>query len=303
MLKKTDLARADLNLLVLFEAVLEEGHVGRAAERLSLSPSAVSHGLARLRRLLKDPLFLKHPKGVTATARAAELAAPIADILGRVRQIVASAERFDAARSQRRFSIGAPDGISMVVLPSLLATLARVAPGIDLSLHNMMPQTALADLDAHRADLAIQPLDEIPPRFVAAPLYREAFVIVMRRGHALGVHPSLKRYAAASHVLVSASGDAYGHIDAELVARGVGRRVAVTVPDFLGALATVAATDLVAAVPQRLAEAHQVRFRLTLAPLPMPLRPSTIRLIVPKPAMMDEGVAWLFRTLQKATHG
>ena len=86
MLHEIDLGRVDLNLLVLFEAVFEERHVGRAAQRLHLSPSAVSHGVGRLRRALNDPVFLKHPKGVVPTARAAELAVPIADILARVRE-------------------------------------------------------------------------------------------------------------------------------------------------------------------------------------------------------------------------
>src|ERR1044072_3063937 len=83
MLNKIDLSRADLNLLALFEVVLEERHVGRAADRLSLTPSAVSHGLGRLRRLLNDPLFLRTPKGVVPTARATELAGPIAEESGR----------------------------------------------------------------------------------------------------------------------------------------------------------------------------------------------------------------------------
>src|SRR5688500_1119224 len=111
MLNKTDLARSDLNLLVLFETVLEERHVGRAAERLKLSSSAVSHGLTRLRRFLNDPLFLKTPKGVVPTARATELAAPIAEILAHVRSVIATAEPFDPAKSTRRFTIGAPDGV------------------------------------------------------------------------------------------------------------------------------------------------------------------------------------------------
>src|SRR5918997_6391986 len=106
MLKETDLSRVDLNLLVLFATVLEERHVGRAAARLNLSPSAVSHGLGRLRRLLKDPLFLRTPKGVVPTARATELAEPIAEILARVRNVVATAEPFDPATSTRRFTIG-----------------------------------------------------------------------------------------------------------------------------------------------------------------------------------------------------
>ena len=81
MLNEIDLSRTDLNLLLLFEVVLAERHVGRAAGRLSLSPSAVSHGLGRLRRLLNDPLFLRTPRGVEPTTRALELAQPIADAL------------------------------------------------------------------------------------------------------------------------------------------------------------------------------------------------------------------------------
>jgi hypothetical protein len=128
MLNEIDLSRTDLNLLVLFEAVLRESHVGRAADRLSLTPSAVSHGLGRLRRLLNDPLFLKTPKGVVPTARAIALQGPVSDALARVRSIVSSAGPFDPATSTRRFTIGAPDGASAVFLPSLLADLRRSAP-------------------------------------------------------------------------------------------------------------------------------------------------------------------------------
>ena len=133
MLNQIDLSRADLNLLVLFEAVLDERHVGRAAARLNLTPSAVSHGLGRLRRLLNDPLFLRTPKGVVPTARALELVEPIADILERVRHVVSTAEPFDASTSRRRFVVGAPDGALAVFLPPLLARLREAAPGVDIS--------------------------------------------------------------------------------------------------------------------------------------------------------------------------
>jgi DNA-binding transcriptional LysR family regulator len=87
MMNEIDLSRADLNLLVLFEVVFDERHVGRAGERLNLSPSAVSHGLGRLRRLLNDPLFLKTPKGVVPTERALDLETPIREILTRIRSV------------------------------------------------------------------------------------------------------------------------------------------------------------------------------------------------------------------------
>jgi hypothetical protein len=127
--REIDLSSIDLNLLVLFEAVMQERHIARTGKRLHLSPSAVSHGLSRLRLTLHDPLFLKHPKGVVPTARAEELAAPIADILQRVRSVLVSAEGFDAARSTRRFIIGAPDAVFMAVVPTLLGSLAKLGLG------------------------------------------------------------------------------------------------------------------------------------------------------------------------------
>src|SRR5215213_5863093 len=106
MLNKIDLSRADLNLLVLFEVVLAERHVGRAAQSLKLTPSAVSHGLGRLRRLFNDPLLLRTPRGVVPTARAIELAGPIVDVLTRARSVISASEPFNPAMSVRRFTIG-----------------------------------------------------------------------------------------------------------------------------------------------------------------------------------------------------
>ncbi len=116
MLNEIDLSRADLNLLTLFEVVLRERHVGRAAARLNLSPSAVSHGLKRLRLLLNDPLFLRTPKGVVPTARAAQLAEPIAEVLARVRNVISEFRRLRSGdivaplhhRRTRRHLVGDP---------------------------------------------------------------------------------------------------------------------------------------------------------------------------------------------------
>ena len=137
MLKEINLARADLNLLTLFEVILRERHVGRAAIQLNLTSSAVSHGLGRLRRLLNDPLFLRTPKGVVPTARAVALAEPVADLLAQARNVLASAAPFDPATSTRRFVIGAPDG--SVFLKPLLAVLRDRAPGIDIGMRQLMP--------------------------------------------------------------------------------------------------------------------------------------------------------------------
>ena len=313
MLNQIDLSRADLNLLVLFEVVLDERHVGRAAQRLNLSPSAVSHGLGRLRRLLSDPLFLRTPKGVVPTARATELAEPIADILARVRGVVSTAEPFDPATSQRRFTIGAPDGVSAVVLPPLLAELRRVAPSIDVSVRELLPpqggntferawQPALDKLEARAIDIAIVPLPDIPARFHAQVLYEEQFAIASRAGHPYAKAPTLNRFCRMQHLLVSLTGDAHGFLDEALAKRGLSRRIALTVPNFMMALAIVAETDLIAALPGQFLAMHAARFGVVTTKAPIELRRDHIRAVASKAAMKDAGVAWLFGVLQDTQH-
>jgi DNA-binding transcriptional LysR family regulator len=307
MLHEIDLSRTDLNLLVLFEAVLRERHVGRAAERLSLSPSAVSHGLGRLRRLLNDPLFVRTPKGVVPTERALALSAPIADVLVRVRNVLATAEPFDPGTSTRRFTIGAPDGVSAVLLPSLLAKLQERAPGIDIGLR--LPgesslerawRGAFTDLEAHAMDVAVIPSDEIPARFHRSTLYEEEFVLAMRAGHPFLEAPTLDRYCAMRHLVVSLSGDPYGFVDAVLAQQGRARRVALTVPNFMFALAVLAETDLISALPRRFARRHAARFGVVSADAPLPLGSFRLNAVSPKAAMTDAGLTWLFGALEDA---
>jgi DNA-binding transcriptional LysR family regulator len=308
MLNEIDLTRADLNLLVLFAAVLEERHVGRAAERLSLTPSAVSHGLGRLRRLLNDPLFLRTPKGVVPTARASELAAPIAEVLARVKSVIATAEPFDPARSTRRFTIGAPDGISAVVLPPLLAELRRTAPGIDISVRQLLPvqgetspdrawRSAFAGLEAREMDIAIVPSGDIPARFYARPLYDEEFVVAMRAKHPFAKALTLDRYCEVQHLVVSLTGDPHGFVDRVLEKQGRSRRIALTVPHFMFALAIVAETDLVAALPRRFAAMHAPRFGIVGLEAPLPLDRFRLKAVASKAALLDKGLAWLFGVL------
>lgn len=312
MLNQIDLSRADLNLLTLFEVVLQERHVGRAAASLNLSPSAISHGLKRLRRLLNDPLFLRTPKGVVPTARALQLAEPIADVLARVRSVVASAGPFDPATSTRRFIIAAPDGISSVILQPLLAILKSRAPGIDVGLRQLLPpqgsrrspqqawEPVLTDLEAGSMDIAIAPIDEVPARFVARTLFEEDFVVVARARHPFAAKPTLERFCRMQHLVVSLTADARGFVDDALEAEGLARRVALTVPDFAMGLATVADTDLIAAMPRRFVAMHGPRFNLVSREVPLRLRKYAIRAIATRAALMDAGLAWLFAVLQDA---
>ena len=307
MLNEIDLSRADLNLLVLFEAVMRERNVGRAALRLNLTASAVSHALGRLRRLLNDPLFLRTPKGVVPTQRAEELAEPIAEILARIRGVMAMAEPFDPATSSRRFLVGAPDAIAAVLAREILDEIQRTAPGVGIGLRHLLVgrgrlferawEGLLPILEAREIDLAILPLDEVPTRFAARVVYREDFVAVFHAGHPFAADPSLEHYCALRHLLVSQGGHFFGFVDEALEKVHRTRLIAVTAPNFMMGLAVLAETDLIGAMPRRLAVTYGARFGLATAELPLPVSLNDICLVVPKSALMDAGIAWLYDTV------
>lgn len=308
MLNQISLSRVDLNLLVLFHTVLEEHHVARAAGRLNLTPSAVSHSLGRLRYLLNDPLFLRTPKGVVPTARALELGEPVADILARVGRVVASAVPFDAATSSRRFVIGAPDAIMASVMVAISERLSKKAPRIDVGLIHLMPvrhagseeqpwQESLQRLEKREADVAMLPLRTVPARFEAKKLYDEDFVVAMRKGHVFARTPTLPAFCRAQHLLVSLDGDPRGFVDELLAKRGLQRRVVLTVPTFMMALAHLSSSDLIAALPRRLVERHAARFGLAVVELPLKRKPDLIQAVATKAAIMDAGIAWLMELI------
>lgn len=308
MLNLAQLSRIDLNLLVLFQAVFEEKHVGRAAGRLNLTPSAVSHGLKRLRAELQDPLFLRTPKGVVATARAEAVREPIAEILNSVQGVLGMATPFDSVTSTRRFVVAAPDAVLASLTMPFLECISATAPFIDIGLMHVMPVRpegatgspwvdSLARLEKREIDVALLPIAEPPARFEARLLYEEEFVVAMRRGHPYSRAPTEREFCTCKHVLVSLGADPHGFIDDALAKRGRKRRIFLTVPTFMMALAHVADSDLIAVLPRRLVRQYADRFQLMEAALPIKHRSDPIKAVVTKSALMDEGIAWLLRVL------
>jgi DNA-binding transcriptional LysR family regulator len=314
MLNEIDLSRADLNLLVLFETVLAKGNVGLAAAELNLSPSAVSHGLGRLRRLLNDPLFLRTPRGMTPTERALELAPRIGEILQSVRAVLSSAEPFDPATSTRSFRIGAPDSALAVHGPEFLREVHRQAPGLRLSMLHLLPNFrvspgegafahVLAQLEDRSLDLAAIPqLSEapLPARFATRPLGADRLVVVCRPDHPFARAPSLASYCAARHVFMSLTGDRSGVIDSALAELGQSRTVVATVPNAMLALLMAASTDLLAGVPASLARSQAARFGLVAHDLPVAVDFTPLMAVVTRAALADPGVAWMLDVMCRA---
>src|SRR5215468_10570773 len=212
-MNEINLRHADLNLLVVFQVLLSERHVGRAAKRLGLTQSAASHALGRLRDLFADPLFVRHPKGVEPTSRALNLAPAIADILSRANSVLAS-PIFDPTEP-RSFSIATIDQNIPTILLPLIHHLREVAPAIDLRLLPLDRHLVVASFDRQEIDMAILNLRDPPARITRLPVLKDRFIGIARRGHpGFKVKPlTPKAYAALPHLLVSPRGDSSGLAD------------------------------------------------------------------------------------------
>jgi DNA-binding transcriptional LysR family regulator len=229
------------------------------------------------------------------------MAPAIADILSRVETVVAASTPFDPATSNRRFVLGMADATAVVLLPPLLAHTRRCAPLIDVSLRHILPFEALPELEGRKIDLALAAVDDVPARFSAVPVLDEEFVIGARQGHPFLANPSLRRYCQAQHILVSASGDSRGFIDDLLQSKGLGRRVALSVPSFMLALASVEQTDLLTALPLSVARTHAARFGVAWAPAPLVMRSYAIQTVTSHAALQDAGISWLFSATVEIT--
>jgi DNA-binding transcriptional LysR family regulator len=247
---------------------------------------------------------------VVPTVRANELAEPVTDILARVRSVMGSAEPFDAARSRRRFAIASPDAISAVFLPPLIARIQAQAPSVDLSVREAFPAARIlsmesawdsvrAQLEARTIDMAVIPVAQTSPRFARKRLLSTSFVIAARAGHPFLKQPTLDRFCAMKHLVVSPLGDPHGFIDIRLKKLKRTRRVALTVPNFMLALSIIASTDLLCAVPRNLADAHGKRIGLKFVDVPLSLSDmDSVYVIASKTALLDAGVAWLFSSFE-----
>ena len=191
-------------------------------------------------------------------------------------------------------------GIALRALTSAFVNFSRPARAGERS---RTPGNRFSPILKLRAiDIAAVPIDDVPARFAEQVLYEEDFVITMRAGHPFALKPSPEHYCEMQHVVVSQTGDDHGILDDALAKLGLSRRVLLTVPTFVSALAAVAETDLIAAVPRRFLSIHRRQFGLEAAEPPIPLERSRIRAIATRASMMDAGLAWLFNLLAETVH-
>lgn len=246
-------ADVDLNLLRVFDAILTEGSVVRAAAQLHLSPPAVSRSLGRLRKALDDPLFIRSGRDLVPTARAVELRSDVRGALEGALSVLKPAAEIQPQNWTRRFIVTAGDVLVVAAGTKLVEQVQADAPGVDIDFLPDAQESELLCLGRSDLDLGVAPTGQV--EIESEPLFVDEYVVVVRAGHRLTKQAlTPKRYAEGQHLSVSRKGRANGPVDDALAKLGLGRTRVSTVPSFLVAAHMLAGSNLVGLMPRSAAE-------------------------------------------------
>jgi DNA-binding transcriptional LysR family regulator len=263
-----DLSLIDVKLLRLFDLLYSTRSVTRSAQRLGQSQPTVSIWLARLRSLLKDPLFVRVPSGMQPTPRADALIGTCREALDLIRRLSASEAHFDAALAARTFRICMIDASHVTMLPRLFSKVASIAPNVRLEAI-LIDRSAAKQLESGDADLSIGFLPELEAGFYEQTLFTQDWVCLVGPNHPrIRNTLSLASYRREDHV-TTAAGFAQERLDATLKGSGVSRRVRLQLPGFLGLAAIVTDTELVATLPHQIGAALARNAGLRIFPCPV----------------------------------
>ena len=197
----------DLNLLVVFDAVMQERNLTRAGQRLGMSQPAVSHALARLRQALNDDLFVRSPEGMRPTPRAERMLGPVRAALQEL-QVTLEADQFDPSASSREFAIAANNYAARAVIPSLVHHVAKLAPSVVLDVRPLGLLNVLDQLDNGAIELALSALVEGGDRFKCVRLLEDEYAVVLSKDHAdAAAELSLEQFSTLPHIGITSSGD------------------------------------------------------------------------------------------------
>ena len=274
----------DLNLLRVFDALIEERSVTRAAARLNITPSAVSHALGRLRDLFEDPLFVREPRGMRATPRAAEIGPKLREGLHQIEMALAPID-FDPTATTRVFTIACSGYICAVLLPELMLRMRHAAPGAKLVVRSL-EAGIVSELDAGRLDLMVGGFGHVPDRFETWPLFRDRPVWLLGRDYLHPKEPVSDDRIARLPRLATLSNEGVDGVESVIVENGLERRVSLdehsgvvgvplgnmdggpilaTIPYSSVAPLIVKHSDMAALLPRRLATLFAQHFDLDLA--------------------------------------
>lgn len=296
-----NLRSMDLNLLMVFEAIMSERQVSRAAERLGRSQSAVSHALNRLRVTLNDDLFVRKEYEMVPTQRAQELSKYVSTALADLQGALDLFGEFNAATSVRHFRLGMSDATIFMFLPDLMSRIRPKFGGISLGVRNVGATEGYELLRTGAIDCMI--LGNVPPAgeaFVSEKILAEKFLCGYAALADLSCPKlSLNDYLARPHVHVSHDGETPGAADIALGAMGLKRNIVATVPNYLVVPAMLNETDLIVTIGEAPLIALASSQNLTLTKPPMELPDVAFYFTTDKRLLNDPAMQWLKSTIRK----
>ncbi|MFC1410725.1 LysR family transcriptional regulator [Streptacidiphilus sp. N1-12] len=291
----------DLNLLRVFDALLQDGSVTGASERLNLSIPATSRALGRLRRAMGDPILVRAGRGMAPTPFALRTAPRVRSLLDEASALVSADREVTVGDLKRTFTIRINDGVAATLAVAAVDATAAVAPGVILRFVTEGSESIEALRDGS-VDLDIGVGEVAAPDIRTATLYRERLVGIVRADSPLGRRrpPTLAQLCRHPHVSASRRGRSRGPLDDALDAAGLHRQVAAVVPTFAVAALLVASSNYVGLVPRRLAEQHGGALGLRWFPVPAALPELEVRLLWHARLDADPAQRWLRDTIRAA---
>ena len=270
----------DLNLLVTFSALMDARSVTKAAERLSLGQSAMSHNLARLRKLMGDPLFERKGHEMCPSKRAIELDPIIKNLLNTIEKDILQPAPFDPATCTEQFNIGLTDYAELIFAPALYDALHKIAPKASLSFHNIDKQNFNHSFDNGQVNLIIGAMEPNDPSIKKRFLYTEKHVCLYDKSAThLGVTITLEEYLKVPHALVTPSGQLQSNVDSYLHQQNLSRQVAVGSRHFLTVRQLLNNRNLLCVVSELMAKLDTFNDNLTQTRAPIDIPDFNINLL------------------------
>jgi len=291
-MNEIDLRRVDLNLLVVFEVLMDERSVTRAAERLSRTQSAISHALGRLREQLGDPLLVKVGAAMQPSPFAIELIEQVRPTLRSVQRVLSPKRTFQPATSSRTFRLALPD-VAPSLFPRLCALVRKQAPGVALEWTSPRENTPLDVAEGH-VDLAFGPESlRLPDGIARDPVGALQWCCFGRRNHPAFRSWSLEAWSRWSHVVVGVGDRVRNPVSEAAAAAGVQRSVAASVPNFAAVAPLLGNSDLLATLPAIVMVDASQRFEVVAKPVPLPIEPLPHVLFWNSRLANDPALVWL----------
>lgn len=283
----------ELNLLMVFDAIMTERSITRAAKRLSMTQPAVSNAVSRMRVAWKDELFIKDGRNIQATLHAQNLWHQIREPLNSLTEAV-DPKSFEPLTAKRTFRIAVTDIVVDMAWAELRYNIEKEAPGINI---HAVPYTIVNSdqvLEDAEVDLVIGTTGVISNTFRAEYLFSPAYICIMNNAHPLAkAELSLQEFATADHLLVSLSGDTTGYTDQVLLQHGLTRRVAMTVNHFSSVANLIKRSDLICVIPISAVANEVIKGEIAATKLPIELMPQQVSAIWHKRQDRDQGLIWL----------